>query len=199
MARRSVADAAETRMRILAQARAMFAAQGYAGSSARDIAAASGVTVGALFHHFGTKAGLFRVVFEQLVSEMNDAAMDMFRSSGTTDPLDAIVRSLRVALGFAQRPDFNRIVAVDGPFVLGTDEWHKIDSRLGLRTVAGGIESLKTHGRIVSEHPTIPLAVLIMGAMSNAGFALARQEPGTDMESLLAAFRRLIEGLAPAT
>lgn len=198
MARRSVADAAATRTRILASARSLFAAQGYAAASAREIAAAAGVTVGALFHHFGSKAGLFRAVFEILVDELNRAAMAAFRAMPEADPLDAIVASLRVALSFAEKADFHQIVTVDGPVVLGADEWRKIDSRMGLTTVAGGVEMLKAKGRI-ADLPTMPLAVLIMGAMNNAGFALARREPGIDADALLAAFRRLLEGLAPAT
>lgn len=196
MARRSAADAAATRAGILAAARRKFAADGYSGAAARDIAAEAGVTVGALFHHFGSKAGLFHAVFEELIGELNDEALASFRSAKSDDPLDAIIASFRVALGFAKKPDFHRIVTVDGPGVLGAEEWRAIDSRMGLQTVAGGIAILKAKGRIV-DIPTLPLAVLIMGAMNNAGFALAREEAGVDVESLVAGLRRLVEGLAP--
>jgi AcrR family transcriptional regulator len=196
MARRSAADAAATRANIMAAARQMFAADGYSGAAARDIAAEAGVTVGALFHHFGSKAGLFRAVFEQCVGELNEAAMASFRGAKSDDPLDAIVASFGVALGFAKKPDFHRIVTVDGPVVLGAEEWRAIDSRMGLQTVAGGVALLKAKGRIL-DFPTMPLAVLIMGAMNNAGFALARGEPGVDVDTLTQGFRRLLEGLAP--
>jgi AcrR family transcriptional regulator len=196
MARRSAADAAATRTRILDAARRLFAAEGYGGAAARDIAADAGVTVGALFHHFGSKAGLFRAVFEVLIGELNDAAMASFRSAKTDDPLDAIIASFGVALGFAKKADFHRIVTVDGPVVLGAEEWRAIDSRMGLQTVAGGLAMLKAKGRI-DDFPTMPLAVLVMGAMNNAGFALARGEPGVDVDTLTQGFRRLIEGLAP--
>ncbi|NJS14658.1 MAG: hypothetical protein HC788_08715 [Sphingopyxis sp.] len=55
---------------------------------------------------------------------------------------------------------------------------------------------LKASGRI-ENLPTRPLAVLLMGAMNNAGFALARGEEGVDVESLISGFRRLVDGLAP--
>lgn len=196
MARRSAADAAATRTRILDAARRKFAIDGFGGASARDIAAEAGVTVGALFHHFGSKAALFRAVFEQLLGELNDAALASFRDAKTDDPLDAMIASFGVALGFAEKPDFHRIVTVDGPVVLGAEEWRAIDSRMGLQTVAGGLAMLKAKGRI-DDSPTMPLAVLVMGAMNNSGFALARGEKGVDVESLKLAFRRLIEGLAP--
>lgn len=196
MARRSAADAAATRTRILDAARSKFASDGYGGAPARDIAAAAGVTVGALFHHFGSKAGLFRAVFEQLLGELNDAALASFRGTKSDDPLDAMIASFTVALGFAEKPDFHRIVTVDGPVVLGAEEWRAIDSRMGLQTVAGGLAMLKAKGRI-DDFPTMPLAVLVMGAMNNAGFALARGENGVDVATLAQGLRRLIEGLAP--
>lgn len=196
MARRSAVVAAATRAGILDAARRKFAADGYGGAAARDIAADAGVTVGALFHHFGSKAGLFRAVFEVLISELNDAALDSFRNAKSDDPLDAIISSFGVALGFAKKADFHRIVTVDGPVVLGAEEWRAIDSRMGLQTVAGGIAMLKAKGRI-DDFPTMPLAVLIMGAMNNAGFALARGEPGVDTDTLTQGLRRLVKGLAP--
>jgi AcrR family transcriptional regulator len=196
MPRRSAADAALTRERILSAGRAHFTAEGYAGAAARDIAASAGVTVGALFHHFGSKAGLFRAVFEELIGELNDAAMAAFGAAQTDNPLDAIVAAMAAALGFAKKADFHRIVTVDGPVILGADEWRAIDSRMGLQTVASGFRVLKSRG-MVKDLPTKPMAVLLMGAMNNAGFALARREEGVDVESLAQGFRRLVEGLAP--
>jgi AcrR family transcriptional regulator len=196
MARRSAADAAVTRERILSAARAQFAAEGYAGAAARDIAAEAGVTVGALFHHFGSKAGLFRAVFEQLIGELNDAAVAAFTGSNFGNPLDAMITSMTTALGFAKKADFHRIVTVDGPVVLGADEWRAIDSRMGLQTVVAGVRMLKSSG-MIEDLPTMPTAVLLMGAMNNAGFALAREQAGVDVESLTKGFRRLVEGLAP--
>ena len=49
----------DTRAEILAQARALFAAQGYAGTSVRSVAAAAGVDAALVHHYFGTKDDLF--------------------------------------------------------------------------------------------------------------------------------------------
>lgn len=196
MARRSAADAAATRNRILAVARGMFAEHGYAGSGAREIATAAGVTVGALFHHFDSKAGLFRAVFEQLNTEMAEVLMQGYAAVVVTDPVEAMIVGLRAALTFAGRPDFHRIIAVDGPVVLGAEEWNAIDSRMGLAIVHASVKTLKRAG-LVGDQPTLPLAILLMGAMNNGGFALARSEPGVDMEDLLNAYRNLVKGLAP--
>ena len=70
--RRSAADAEETRRAILATARATFAEHGFAASSTSVIAAAAGVTRGALYHHFAGKPELFRAVFVEIEHELND-------------------------------------------------------------------------------------------------------------------------------
>ena len=49
----------DTRAAILAQARELFAAQGYAGTSVRSIATAAGVDAALVHHYFGTKDDLF--------------------------------------------------------------------------------------------------------------------------------------------
>ena len=54
----------DTRAAILAEARALFAANGYAGTSVRAIAAAAGVDAALVHHYFGTKDDLFLAALE---------------------------------------------------------------------------------------------------------------------------------------
>jgi AcrR family transcriptional regulator len=49
----------DTRAAILTEARALFAAQGYAGTSIRAVAAAAGVDAALVHHYFGSKDDLF--------------------------------------------------------------------------------------------------------------------------------------------
>src|SRR5215469_17322934 len=58
MGRIAGATAAETRKRLLAAAADVFAERGYDGTRVADIAAAAGVSNGALYAHFGSKAEL---------------------------------------------------------------------------------------------------------------------------------------------
>jgi AcrR family transcriptional regulator len=58
MGRIAGATAAETRERLLAAAADVFAERGYDGTRVADIAAAAGVSNGALYAHFGSKAQL---------------------------------------------------------------------------------------------------------------------------------------------
>jgi AcrR family transcriptional regulator len=59
-----------TRERILAAALALFARQGYAGSSVRDIAEAVGVTKAALYYHFRSKEEILDALTEPIVAEL---------------------------------------------------------------------------------------------------------------------------------
>ena len=54
----------DTRATILAEARALFAAQGYAGTSVRAIATAARVDAALVHHYFGTKDDLFLAVLQ---------------------------------------------------------------------------------------------------------------------------------------
>src|SRR5215475_3909202 len=58
MGRTAGVSAADTRERLLRAAAAVFAERGYDGTRVADIAAAAGVSNGALYGHFGSKAEL---------------------------------------------------------------------------------------------------------------------------------------------
>ena len=57
---------AATRAVLIDAARALFAEQGFANVSTQAIAAAAGVTRGALYHQFADKTALFTAVYEEV-------------------------------------------------------------------------------------------------------------------------------------
>src|ERR1700750_1770137 len=59
-----------TRTALLATARELFAARGYAAVGTEEIVRAAGVTRGALYHHFDGKLELFAAVYEQVEAEL---------------------------------------------------------------------------------------------------------------------------------
>lgn len=191
MARRSAAEAEETRQTILAAARARFAVQGYAGTGVVDIAGDANVTDGAVFHHFRSKKVLFRAVFEQLEAEL-DAASRAASRQGTL--AERFIEGCRAYLNFVSREDYARIAMIDAPSVLGRGDWHDIDAGLGLRTVIRGVENLMKNG-VIEPQPVKPLAVLLFGALNESGYALARREEGVGVDDLVAVLERLLPRL----
>lgn len=69
----------QTRLKVLAAARRLFSEQGYEGATIRDIAAAAGMSTGAVFANFTDKSDLFREIMhddmEALTAAMRDAAV----------------------------------------------------------------------------------------------------------------------------
>ncbi len=193
MAKRTAEDAAKTRADILAKATALFAEQGYAGTSAREISAAAGVTVGAMFHHFESKLALFEKVFESLELRLDAQAKAASKPELGLGVLETFLAGVRSSLDFAEQRDFHRIVFVEAPVVLGEAKWREVDARLGLKTVMAGTRALMAAG-LIAEQPVKPVAILLLGAMNAAGFAIARGEDGIDKEMLVNALRLLIIG-----
>jgi len=68
----------QTRLKVLAAARRLFSEEGYEGATIRDIAAAAGMSTGAVFANFTDKSDLFREIMTDdmsaLVVAMRDAA-----------------------------------------------------------------------------------------------------------------------------
>lgn len=193
MPKRNAQDAAQTRVDILAEAQVLFARQGYAATSAREISAAAGVTVGAMFHHFDSKLHLFECVFEALETELDANARAASNPDLGLGPLETFLAGVRRSLDFAERSDFHRIVFVEAPAVFGEDKWREIDARLGLKTVMKGTQALMAAG-VIAERPIKPVAILLMGAMNSAGFAIARGEEGIDKDGLVDSLRALLIG-----
>lgn len=67
----------QTRVKVLSAARDLFSEQGYEGATIRDIAAAAGMSTGAVFANFSDKSDLFREIM--------------------TDDLDALLKAMREA------------------------------------------------------------------------------------------------------
>jgi AcrR family transcriptional regulator len=121
MGRVAGVTSAETRARLLRAAADVFAARGYDGTRVADIAAAAGVSNGALYAHFGSKADLllaslrahgWRVLADLLAAEPERPVTDLLLQVGRSLPRQRDDRSYLAveALIAARRDD-----AVAGP------------------------------------------------------------------------------------
>jgi AcrR family transcriptional regulator len=165
--RRTAAEAEQTRLAILTAARTAFAEQGFAAASTTAIAASAGVTRGALYHHFADKTELFRAVFVEIEHELNETVVAA--ALAESDSLGAFVAGCAAWLDFAVRPDYQRVA----PAVLGAAEWHEIDAGIGLASMEAGLDALARDG-VIQKPPSRALAVLLFGALTDAGLALSR-------------------------
>ena len=66
----------QTRAKVLAAARRLFSESGYEGATIRDIAAAAGMSTGAVFANFTDKSDLFREIMASDMAALTDAMRD---------------------------------------------------------------------------------------------------------------------------
>ncbi|BBX95415.1 TetR/AcrR family transcriptional regulator [Mycobacterium lacus] len=67
-----------TQRRILDAATEVFATRGFTAATMADMVAASGASIGSIYHHFGGKSELYLAIFEQMADAVDrriDAAM----------------------------------------------------------------------------------------------------------------------------
>lgn len=146
-------DATSTRQRLMEQASRVFAEEGYAAASVRDLAARTDLTSGAIYGNFGSKAGLLLAaidthIYDELVqeppegvSEIADVLAHIFSSYRGRERL----RALLVEGAVAGRSDDEVRERLLADQTAKLDEWsdiyrtwqqrHEISPELDIRTV----------------------------------------------------------------
>jgi AcrR family transcriptional regulator len=82
----------ETRQGLLAAAYRVFGQKGYAQATVDDVAAAAGVSKGAVYHHFESKEDLFRALLEDHGHELDAMAEVARRARSFADLVRGVVR-----------------------------------------------------------------------------------------------------------
>ncbi|WCB95857.1 hypothetical protein DSM104299_04608 [Baekduia alba] len=188
---------AATRAKLLAAARALFAARGYAAVGTEEIVRAAGVTRGALYHQFRDKEQLFEAVFEEVEAETTQRIAEGALNDGAADPLGALRAGARAFLAVSAEPAIERIVLLDAPSVLGWERWRAIGLRYALGLVAGTLQAGMDAGAIAPQ-PVTPLAHVVIGALDEGALYVARAaDRETARAEVEAIIDRLVDGLAP--
>lgn len=195
MVKRAKADAKKTREQLVEAATRLFETKGYANTSINDICLELDITKGALFHYFRTKQAVFIEAWTRLQVAMDSEAREAaIAARSLTDPYAAFLAGCRVYLSFATRRDYQKIVLIDGPAVLGEKGWYERDHDLGTQNVHAGVRYLSKKG-IIDADRVDALAVMLQSALNGAGFALARNEPGIDADRFYEAFELMVKSL----
>ncbi|MEM9069322.1 MAG: TetR family transcriptional regulator [Myxococcota bacterium] len=98
MPRRAGISPAQTREAILEAAIRLFAEGGVAAVSVRAIGAAAGVTLGAVHHHFPSKADLQEAAVARVDEEITRIALGLLAAFNPADPMPSLRRSVVVAI-----------------------------------------------------------------------------------------------------
>lgn len=171
--RRTQADrSAATRDALVAAARRLFAAEGFADVPTDSIVTAAGVTRGALYHQFADKTALFDAVLEAVEADIARRLADEAAVAGIADPVEALRHAVRTWLDICVEPEIHRIALIDGPSVLGWAHWREVCQRHVFGLVQGLLMQGIELGRIRSL-PAAPLAHVLMGAGDEAALYVA--------------------------
>ena len=182
----------QTRQALVRESRRLFATQGYGGVGLAQIVAAAGVTKGALYHHFASKADVFRAVLEQVQQEVAEQVVAAAEAEGGS--WERFVAGCRAFLTASTAPQVQRIMLVDGPAVLGWAEWRALDEAASARHLADALAGLIADGTIPAQ-PVTPLTHLLSGAMNEAALWLATTSEPDALEQTWAALAGLLEVL----
>lgn len=185
------------RARLLAAAVPLFAAKGYAATSVRDILRAAGVTAPVLYHHFGSKEGLFLALAQEGRAKFEAARTEALRSGGA-----ATARILRLARAhLAVRREYADLAWVVEQILSGPPEAAPpYDFRAAVRESIDRFEALIEEGIASGElRPCAPrdAALAVMGALEVAFRSRIYDARGGDPDGVLeSVLRVLFSGLS---
>jgi len=167
------AKAAETRGALISAARRLFIEKGYFATGTEEIVAAAGVgTRGALYHHFEDKRALFLAVFEQVEQDLIATAGDIAPGGGAFEVLRG---GLLGFLDASLTPEVQRVVLIDGPAVLGWQQWRALEERYGLGIIRSLLELAVSDGTLPPQ-PIDVLAHILLAAVDEAALFIANAD-----------------------
>jgi AcrR family transcriptional regulator len=162
-------NAEATRAALLAAARRAFADAGYSGADVGAIAAEARVTTGAIYHHFGSKKGLFQAVAEAIETEILTKAETGAGELSWSFLTTAFARLIDLCAA----PDIQRIIFAEGSQVLGPDAWRELEGRYAIGAVTGVLTHLMAEG-VVRQAPIELVARLMVAILREASAEVAR-------------------------
>jgi AcrR family transcriptional regulator len=176
-----------TRRALLSAGRALFQEHGYAGVGVDEICRRADVTSGALYHHFGSKAGLFRAIYDDLVA----GTSARIAAARRANPAPSVIADCEIYLDACSDPAFFRITA-DAPSVIGWDAILDDTQKL----IADTLTAAQVDGEIGRDVPIPATARMLAAALKEAGVMIATAPDAAKARTeASASARRLLAGL----
>jgi len=186
-------SAERTRAALVDAARKLFVAKGYFATGTEEIVTKANVgTRGALYHHFADKQDLFLAVFHQVQADLAAATTGSERG----DALDLLIGALQQFLdASADNADVQQVLLIDGPAVLGWDQWRRLEADYGLGAITAMLDAAVSE-RAIPKQPTAPLAHMLLAAVDQAALYIANAHDRRQARNeTRRALGRLLDGL----
>ena len=158
---------------MIAIATRMFAERGYEDTSIEAVLREAGVSRGSLYHHFASKEALFEAVAEEM--ETSVGAQTLGAAAGSDGPLAALRAASLAWIRLAGDPGVGRILLIDGPAVLGWEQWRAMEERHAL----GGLRAVL---QVIADDGKLPpglvdtFAHVLLASVNELALLVARSE-----------------------
>jgi len=186
---------AATRQALVAAGRRLWAERGYAEVGTPEIAAAAGVTRGAMYHQFADKADLFLAVAEAVEQDVMTRLVAAVDGSGAATPAAALRAAVEPWLSICVDPEVQQLLLLDAPSVLGWKKYRDIAQRYSLGVTEHLLVEAMDAGQLARQ-PARALAHILIGALDEAAMVIATAEDRDQARAEVGeVLRRLFDGL----
>lgn len=162
-----------TTARLIEVACEIFTRDGYANAATEEIVQLAGVTRGALYHHFGSKEGLFQAVLSHLQEQVRLRIEAVV--AGKDDMWEQLIAGSMAFIEASLDPQVQRIMLIDAPAVLGWSLWRELDAQNSMKSLHEALEALMAQAQL-PQLPLDALTHLLSGAMNEAALWIAQSD-----------------------
>ncbi|NUU20772.1 MAG: TetR/AcrR family transcriptional regulator [Streptomycetaceae bacterium] len=166
-----------TRNQLVSLAVRLFAEHGYEGTSVDMVLRESGLSRGALYHHFAGKEALFAGALEAVEAQVSEDVAAAARQ--LDDPRAALRAGCLAWIRLAREPEVRQIVLVDAPSVVGWHRWREIEERYGFGLLKGSLQMVARSGGLPPELVD-PFAHMLLAAMNEIALVIANAPDGDE-------------------
>lgn len=192
--RRSKEEALATIGHLLEVARKHFTDRGYADSSMEEMVAEANLTRGALYHHFGSKKGLFQAVLESVQAEIGERVEA--EAIQSDDAWEQLIAGCRAFVAAAVEPRNRRILLVDGPAVLGWEAWRRMDEENSMRHLREQLGLMQRQG-VLKPVPLDAMTHFLSGALNESVLWIAQgEDDARSLEETMTVISHFMKGFA---
>jgi AcrR family transcriptional regulator len=172
----------------------LFMERDYAQVSTEEILERSGLSRGALYHHFPTKVDLFRAVWEASEKRVVERLAGQMPASAT--PFETLTLLAMAYLRAAESDEeLRRIGLGQSRMVLGWEGWREGATRLGLGVALAVVTAAIEAGELPPNDPETTAIVLLGATIEAAMLILVAEDPGAARERSEGVIGDLLEGL----
>jgi len=142
-----------TRARLLAAARELFGEAGFNATGTTEIATRAALTRGALYHHFAGKKELFVEVFRTIAEELVTRSTSVATELSGDSWLKARTAFSQYLQLVASNTEYQRILLIDGPAVLGWTRWRGLQAEFMAHGTIKTLQMLMGQGIVPVQKP----------------------------------------------